>query len=49
MLEVCHLHPAVFIESESFYALLAYVYSFTANIVAVRVKINYLLVRTMRS
>jgi hypothetical protein len=49
MLDVCQLPLAVFVECKSFYALRAYLYSVTANTIAVRVKINCLLVLTMGS
>jgi len=49
MLDMCHLPLAVLVESESFYAFRAYLYSVTANTIAVRVQIIYLLVLTMGS
>jgi len=49
MLDVCHLPLAVFVECESLHAFRVYLYSVTANTVAVRVKIIYLLVLTMGS
>ena len=43
------LATLAFVECESFHAFYAYLYSVTANTIAVRVKINYLLVLTMGS